>query len=369
MTRELAELRRAIREVDRELQRAVTRRLELARAIGRAKQAAGQPVRDYEIEREVLERWRAELVARGVAAGRSEELARWMIEEAVRVQDELGEGRPTTSDPTDILIVGGAGQMGAWMAGFLESMGHRVGVVDPRASATSAGPFRVHSDLLRAAQDADVIVVATPMRVARSIYRELEKSESEAVVFDILSIKAPIVRAIHRRRERHRPVGSVHPLFGPGARSLSGRNLLVLDCGDPASLERIVALFAPSSLAITTVPLDAHDRIMADVLALPHAVSLLFGTALGGGGRAPAPLGRLAPTSFLRQAQAARVVAAENPELSFDIQTLNPEMGRLYRRIEAAVRELREAVEAGDANRYGRLVSTARDHLEAVGPG
>ncbi|EQD43618.1 hypothetical protein B1B_13730, partial [mine drainage metagenome] len=151
----------------------------------------------------------------------------------------------------------------------------------------------------------------------------------------------------------------------PGARTLSDRNLLILDCGDAEANARARALFAHTSLTITEVPLEQHDRLMAEVLSLPHAMSLLFGRGLAASGHRPEELAQAAPTSYRRHAEVARIVTQENPELAFDIQTLNPATAAMLERLARALRELQDAVTRPDAAAYLHQLGEARLALGA----
>ncbi|MDE1820582.1 MAG: prephenate dehydrogenase/arogenate dehydrogenase family protein [Euryarchaeota archaeon] len=366
---DLSELRAELAKADAEIRSAVGRRLAIARQIGEAKRSVGLPIRDYAAERSVLERWTEDLARVEVPPERAEALARWLIEEAVRAQERMGEGARGAPRASDVLVVGGEGAMGAWVREFLRAGGHRVGVLDPRADPRRARGYSVQSDLSRAAQDADVVVVATPMRAAPAVYRELLKTEAEGTILDILSIKQPILPWIRRGVDAGFHITSVHPLFGPSARTLSGRNLLILDCGDARANERARRLFAASSLTINELPIERHDALMAETLALPHVVSLLFGAALAENPRPPGELFRAAPTSFLRQAETAGIIASENPELSFDIQTLNPASEALFTRLETALGGLRKAIREGDSKTYRRQMESVRALVEREQPG
>jgi len=314
--RQLSRLRASLRQTDREIRAAVERRLRIARKIGETKRRRGLPVRDYAVERQVVARWRTAMEEIGVPPERGEELARWLVEEAVRVEERVGEAPEHRRKAADILVIGGAGSMGRWLAEFFLAGGHRVGICDPRAADGVPPEFRVEADLPRAAREADVIVVATPMRAAPAVCRELWKTGTRATIFDILSIKAPLLPTIRRGRRAGFHLTSVHPLFGPTVRTLSGRNLLVLDCGDARANRAAEGLFRTSSLSVHRLPIERHDALMAEVLALPHATSLLFSLALARAGHAPGDLARAAPTSFARQAEVAWVVTAANPRLS-----------------------------------------------------
>lgn len=365
---DLTELRTSLASTDAEIRHAIARRLAIARKIGEAKRAAGLPIRDFTAERGVLDRWREQLSGVEVPPERAEMLARWLIEEAVRAQERLGEGTVPPARSSDILVIGGGGAMGGWMREFFRAGGHRVGVVDPKADPRRAVGYTVRTDLERAAQDADVIVVATPMRAAPAVYRELLRTEAEGVIFDILSVKQPILPWVRRGVASGFHLTSVHPLFGPSARTLSGRNLLVLDCGDPRASLRAVQLFASSALTISEMPVEHHDALMTETLALPHVMSLLFGMTLAETPRPAGELYRSAPTSFLRQAEVAQVVTSENPELSYDIQTLNPSSAALFERLERALTALKRSVRESDRATYRRQMEGARALLAREDP-
>jgi prephenate dehydrogenase/chorismate mutase len=356
-------LRDEIAATDARILGEIGHRLEIAREIGRLKQAEGLPLRDYLIESEVLRRWTEGLAAVRVPPERTQALVRWLVEESVHTQESIPEPPTQNGASSDVLVVGGLGQMGGWIRDFLRAAGYQVGVFD-RRRPTGPLPFPVLSDLRRGAQDADVIVIATPMRAATSIYRELWSTETEATIFDILSIKDSVIPWIRRGIDKGFHVASSHPLFGPGTRSLFGRNLLVLDCGDRSAADRVVRLFQRTALRISRLPLEEHDPLMADVLGLPHALSLLFARTLQKGRYRAEELVRGAPTSFLRIADVTQTVTRENPELVSDIQTLNPASSALFERIQAALKELTDAVKSGNPSRYSGILAEGRELLE-----
>ncbi|EQD71330.1 chorismate mutase, partial [mine drainage metagenome] len=102
--------------------------------------------------------------------------------------------------------------------------------------------------------------------------------------------------------------------------------------------------------------------------ALPHATSLLFSLALVRAGHKTGDLARAAPTSFTRQADVARVVTGENPQLSYDIQALNPMSEALFERMAEALETVRHVVRSEDQEGYNRLVGESHALLEREYP-
>ena len=71
-------------------------------------------------------------------------------------------------------------------------------------------------------------------------------------------------------------VSSIHPMFGPNTELLSGRHVIFIDLGQGDALERTRALFAPTMVEQVVMSLDEHDRLIAYVLGLSHAVNIAF---------------------------------------------------------------------------------------------
>jgi chorismate mutase/prephenate dehydrogenase len=64
-----------------------------------------------------------------------------------------------------VLLIGGAGKMGGWLARFLASQNFQVEIADP---AKSAGEFPQISDWRDSSLDQDIIVVAAPVRSSKN---------------------------------------------------------------------------------------------------------------------------------------------------------------------------------------------------------
>jgi chorismate mutase / prephenate dehydrogenase len=311
----------------------------------------------------VISRWRGGLDAWGVPPARSESLARWIIEESLRVQEEVPKSPASPSGaPQDVAIVGGAGAMGRWIGDFLEDGGHRVAVVDPRGALPGRPAL---PDVETAMRRSEVVVFATPIRQTGPLLKRAVAVPSEALVFDVLSVKAPIAPILREAAEHGRRVTSVHPMFGPSARTLSGRNLLVVSCGVPEADRAARSLFASSALNITEVTLEQHDRLIAESLGLSHAVNLLFLATLASDPLSPHELARAASTTFHRQSSLARALASEGPELYLDIQSFNPHTWGTFEELREALGKLQDLAERHDVPAFRALLDAGNAKLGA----
>jgi chorismate mutase / prephenate dehydrogenase len=355
VTARLDELRARIAEVDASLVDLVATRLALAREVGDAKRAAGLPVRNYATESEVLARFHALAAQAGLDDQLAERFSRLLIGEAVRTQesDIAAGGAPGRR----ILIVGGAGKIGRWLADFFASQGHGVSTLDPAGAVPG---FPAATDLSAAVREADAVIVTTPLAVGHDVLGGILALEPRALVADAFSLKSRVLDLLEDAGRRGQRVASIHPLFGPGARTLSGRVMAVCDCGNHDATDDAAALFTDTALTITRIPVALHDELMQYVLGLSHLVAILFFTTLARSGRSYADLSQVASTTYLKEARTAAEVARESPGLYYEIQRLNRHSGELFALVRSCLAEIERAALADDATAFSELMRAGR---------
>lgn len=358
----LEQHRRDIEALDRRILHLVCERLELARQIGELKQAAGIPLRNFKVEAEVYQRFEDASSLLGLDAVLGRDLATFLIGKAVEEQaahrDTVYQGNALRT-----LVVGGKGGMGSWIARFLRGQGHRVSVVDPDPSETE---FVEVDALAPAAEQADLVVVAVPMSVCAEVLEELAGLHISGVVAEMCSLKGHLLRLMNRLRDDGLRLVSFHPLFGPDVRMLSGRTIVFCSEGRRADLDVVRGLFAETSAHLVDMSAEEHDRRMGLVLGLTHLANLVFARALSHSSITAAELAEVAGVTFTKQLGTTREVAAENPGLYFEIQSLNgltPETARWLRQ---SLDEWTTVVEAGDGEAFTRLMADCHGYLDGA---
>jgi chorismate mutase / prephenate dehydrogenase len=357
----LEELRKRLSEVDRELIGLVAARQKIIAEIGAHKIQNAVPTRDYEREREVLKGAEAQARSLGLEPELAEEIMRLLIRASLTHQEQRRVAAGTSGAGKRVLIIGGAGKMGAWFAHFLSSQGYGVEIADP-SPASSA--FARVADWRDNALDHDLIVVATPMKVAGEVLTELAALRPRGVVVDIGSLKSPLRGGLERLAAAGCKVTSIHPMFGPDTRLLSGRHVVFCDVGVPEATQAARALFASTMAEQIEMSVDDHDRLMAYVLGLSHALNLAFFTALAASGELVPRLQRMSSTTFDAQLTVATLVARDNPHLYFDIQTLNDYGTASLQALRAATERIERLVQDRDEAGFVELMAAGRRYLE-----
>lgn len=357
----LEDLRCRLNDLDRRLLAIVAERKTVSGEVARVKRTTGRPTRDYEREREVILGVRAAAAQLGVSPALAEDLLRLLIRSSLTTQERASVAAHGAGTGRRVLVIGGAGLMGRWFVEFLSSQGFAVEVADPagaHAGAVCVDDWR-KSDLQH-----DFIVLATPLGVTDAILRDLALRRPPGVIFDIGSLKSPLRAGLLALRSHGCKVTSVHPMFGPDTELLSGRHVIFVDLGSAPALEAAKELFAPTMAEQVVMSLDDHDRLIAYVLGLSHALNIAFFTALAESGEAAPRLARLSSTTFDAQLDVASRVARDNPDLYYEIQSLNDYGAESLEALSKAVERIRTAVLSQDHAAFVALMRRGHDYLQ-----
>jgi len=353
---ELDEVRARIRQLDGELIALAAERVELVRRVGAIKRRHGLRLIDYAQERRVLDAAAATARRRGLDPEVAQDLMARLIRAAVTVQEEANLQHAATGEGKRAVVVGGAGRMGRWTVRFLEAQGWATTILDPQAP--SAENERSRAWLPRA----ELVVCATPPEATRHVYEEWIAASADerpaGVVVDMASIKTPLAEAIAALRRAGCRVASIHPMFGADTPLLRNKEVVVCDTGDEAASELVESLFRPTTASLVRLPLDSHDRVMADVLSLAHATVLAFTLAL------PAEPPAVHSNTYRSLLDLAANAVDQSPDVYFQIQALNPHSAAALERLHRGIDEVREVIETHRRSSFAELLEEGRRRLD-----
>jgi chorismate mutase/prephenate dehydrogenase len=343
-TTPLDALRERIRDLDRALVALAAERVAVARQIGEAKRRADRPIVDYAQERLVLERAREAAVAAGLDGAAAESILSTLIRAAVSAQDQDAWRHASVGAGKTAVVVGGEGRMGRWFTRFLADQGYSVGSLDPSGDPAETAWAE------GALPAADLIVCSTPPAATAALYRAWTTAPPRGVVVDIASIKTPLIGPIRQLQDAGARVASIHPMFGPSVVLLRDCDVVICDTGDASATDAVAQLFTSTTARLIHLPLDEHDRLMADVLTLAHATAIAFALAL------PDAAVPVRSTTLGALAALSAAVVRESPDVYYEIQALNPNSAAALGRLATAVGRVRGAVESRSASAFRDLM-------------
>lgn len=350
-------LRDTLSNLDRQILELVAQRQDAAKKIGQVKRDRGENTRDFAREKDVLENARRLAGEVGLSGDIAEELLAMLIRSSLTAQEQDRVAAEGQGSGRRALVIGGAGRMGAWFAGFLRSQGFNVDIADPALPAGDKFDWR-EMDL-----DHDIIVVATPLRATAEILTELSEVRPQGLIFDLGSLKTPLRKPLTDLVEAGCKITSVHPMFGPDTELLSGRHVVFVDVGCPAATAEARSLFASTMAEQVELGLDDHDRLIAYVLGLSHALNIAFVTALAESGEAAPALIKMSSTTFDAQFNIAAKLSEENPRLYFEIQRLNEYGEEALTALENAVVRIIGMVRGGHEEDFVELMDSGRSYV------
>ena len=215
-------------------------------------------------------------------------------------------------------VIGGAGRMGSWFAGFLRKNGYRIIISDSnkhlaRNLARKEG-FQFLEDPKLAVQLAQLVVLATPTEATKSILKTIEPNLSRScLLVEISSIKEPVRAILQDMKKRGIAVLSIHPMFGPGIKNLAGKTIITtLLPRSTIATKKFLSLFRKKGARIIRSDFDQHDKYASITLALPHFMNIALVNALRSCGLGPNQLRALSGTTFRLQLLIAEALYRED---------------------------------------------------------
>lgn len=233
----------------------------------------------------------------------------------------------------EVTLIGGQGKMGCFFCHCFSQAGHQVRLLG-RQNWNQA------EELLG---DADLVMICVPFEYTTEV---IEKAapylNPGAVLADIASIKAPIVEAM---LDHHGgPVLGLHPMFGPGTRSLHGQNVIVCPGREKAASQWFLDLLEARGAHLTVTTPEEHDRCMAIVQGVRHFITFSLGIYLAEAGvnldrllEFASPLFRLEIDKMLR-------LCTPKSSLSLELMLASKEHRRAIALLAATSNRLAESV-------------------------
>lgn len=153
-----------------------------------------------------------------------------------------------------------------------------------QAALETGAVSEASDDAVAACRGADLVIVCTPVsRIASAVIDVAKVVAEEALITDVGSTKATMVREIEEdAAARQKFVGS-HPIAGSeksgpenaSPELLQGKSVIVTptEHTDPHRSARVTQLWTRLGASVTTLSPEQHDQIFAATSHVPHLVS------------------------------------------------------------------------------------------------
>ncbi len=356
----LDQLRRKLDEIDEHIITLIAERQFNVEQIGNVKLNTNSPTRDYQREKQVLDKVRNHAKSKGLDPEVAQKIFELVIETSLSKQEIQKVKESKYGANKTALIIGGNGKMGQWFAQFLASQNFDVHINDVEPLKNQ---HNFVADFTNIELNHDYVIVATPIQKSAEILQQLIVLKPTGIILDISSIKSPLRLPLRQLADSGCKVVSIHPMFGPDIQLMSGKHVIFIDMGNEEAVNQVKQLFQPTMAERIDMKFEDHDRLIAYVLGLSHVVNIAFMTVLSESGEAAELLSQLSSTTFDAQLGIANKVSNENPNLYFEIQKLNHYSPTTLNALSDAVQRIIQMVHQDNQAAFVNIMSQAKKYM------
>ncbi|MDP5149992.1 bifunctional chorismate mutase/prephenate dehydrogenase [Rheinheimera baltica] len=330
----LAPLREQIDSIDSQLVALLAKRAKVTAQVGKIKQQYALPVYVPEREQALLTARREQAEALGVSADLTEDVLRRVMRESYQTQEsgfvccKDGGGK--------VVVVGGAGALGARFVSLFRRSGYEVVVLEqqdwPNAESLCS--------------NAVLVLMAVPITLTVQLINKLPVLGANCVLADLTSIKAEPLQAMQVKH--HGPVLGLHPMFGPDITNLVKQVVVVCHGNQVEGYQWLLQQLTVWGAELTEKTAAEHDRAMQLIQAMRHFSSLVYGVHLADENADLNELLQLSsPIYRLELAMVGRLFA-QNAELYADIMLSSCDVATLLERYQQRFSVLLELLKHQD---------------------
>ena len=249
--------------------------------------------------------------------------------------------------------------MGLWFTKYFTGKGFEVTGYDSENKVTGKGVI-ISESLVGGILKADYVVLCTPTRRTPEIIRLIAKEMKRGTyLIEISSEKSKVVSSLSKMPIKINPI-CIHPMFGPGIKTLKGQNIISVPIKD-AKKELTVAKALFEGANFVTIDAVEHDKKIAVILGLTHLMNLVFANIVSKDEKMNLTE-KMSGTTFRVQKTLAESIMTESPEL---IETIiaNPEIRRVAEELWKDIGRLLTAVQESKTEEVISYIKECQERL------
>lgn len=261
----------------------------------------------------------------------------------------------------------GVGTMGRWLAEFSrDNLGDTmVADIDGRNAKRVAAElklkFRSPSE---AAADADLVIIAVPISKTVGVLRTTAKTMKRgAMLADVSSVKEEAVAAM-KKIGGGLELASIHPLFGSGARTVEGKDFLLIPVKTGPIYKRLREKLDELGARVTELGAEEHDKLMGIIQCMRHFAMISYLVTLKSLKDFEKIKGLRTPISASLM-NAAKASLTGSPELYIEIQAHNRHSKIIRRQMLESCHRLDAIFSAKDSKKMEKLF---KELMNFIGP-
>lgn len=262
--------------------------------------------------------------------------------------------------------------MGNWFARFLLKEGNTVTLIGRSKKKLEEAKRKLDVSISTDIKDVnfvDVVLISIPIDHFEDTLKLLSPHiQSDQVVLDITSVKLLPVKIMHKYITRGKLLGT-HPVFGPGARSLTNQNFVLTPTNEQENKlsEKVKLYLEDKGARVSLMTPHEHDEMMAIVLGLAHFIAIASADSLISFKRLK-EMETISGITYKVLLTLVESVISEDPNLYASLQMNLPGLPSFQERFQRSCLEWTELVKQKDKQQFIRRMKTIRNKLELINP-
>jgi 4-amino-4-deoxyprephenate dehydrogenase len=219
-----------------------------------------------------------------------------------------------------------------------------------------------NADVLAIAQQSDCVLSCLPESVTlRAVASIAPALRPGTLVTDILSVKTNIVNAWSSLRCDIQ-VLSIHPMFAPDV-GFNDQNVAAIAVRPGPRADDFLAWIERWGATVTSMSVEEHDRQMAIIQGVTHAVIIAYGLCLAELGYDPSAGAALMSRPHRALLALFARVASLDPGVYWSIQADNPFAPAARKALVSTIETFDSMVRAGERKEFDRRLHASKQQL------
>ena len=262
--------------------------------------------------------------------------------------------------------------MGRWFARYLLNEGFKV-IISGRSQEKlrNAGkelgiPTATNIDVMKQSQ---VVILSVPPDTLEAVVKEIASyTREEQIIVDVTSVKTRPVEIMHQYIKKGTILGT-HPVFGPGAKSLSNQNFVLtpINESESAIADKVKKYLQSKGANVSIMTPKQHDETMTVVLGLAHFIAIVSADTLLGFENFQ-EMKKIGGTTFKLLYTLVESVISEDPHLYASLQMSFPDISRVESLFQQNTKLWADMVKNKDKDGFARRMNALRAKLEKTDP-
>ena len=242
---------------------------------------------------------------------------------------------------------------------FISGRDHKKG----RKIADEADVNYIESNV-KLADISDILVISVPIQHTEDVIREVAPFMKEgSVMIDVTSVKEGPSRTMAETLPENVEYIPTHPVFGPRTTDLNNQVIVLTADKKGEWYDRVYGYLKSKNMRIIETTAEKHDYMMSIVQVLTHFSFISTASAIE---KLKVDLSETedyeSPIYNLMIDMIARIVA-QNPYLTYNIQSMNNNGPKIRNTFADAVLELRDVINDCDDEKFVEIAIKATKHM------